>query len=398
MLVTNSVTHDPRVRKEAALLTKKGYEVTIIGARDENSPYTEELDGCRIIRVLTLRHVYGRFVPPRKSNHPMVEGQSSISFLTKLRADVLNIVSVIWLNMMLATSAASQKADIYHAHDLDTLLSGFLAKSWMRAKLIYDFHELFTEQFRDGIKTKLWKTFYCLLERFLVKRADLRVTVCRSLGEWATKHYGINGVLTIRNVPPLQTWVSVHCDRNRDRIILYHGGYYRDRGLEQLVESARFLKSGHIVFRGYGNLEDHLRGLVKQLGVKDRVRFSPPVPMGDLVRAASEADIGVIPYIPFCLNNRFCLPNKLFEYMMAGLAVVGSDLPELRNIIVGQKIGAVFNPQDPRDIARVFNEVLLDHDRLETMRQNARQAARDRYNWELEGETLLRAYESLAEA
>lgn len=395
MLLTNPVTSDPRVRREAASLVYAGYDVTIIGAKDENSSFTEELDGCHIIRVLTLRHLYDALRPPRSPKYRMSNGREAVSFLTRLRGDALNIISVIWLNVALARRAVKQEADVYHAHDLDTLLAGFLAKWWTGKKLVYDFHELFTEQFRHGIKTTLWMLFYSLLERLLVRYADLRVTVCRSLGEWVTQRYGVNGIMTVRNVPPLQLWVPNHAGANHERVILYHGGYYRDRGLEQLIESAKYLVAGTVMLRGYGNLEDHLRALVREFGVEDKVVFAPPVPMADLVRTASEADIGVIPYIPFCLNNRFCLPNKLFEYMMAGLAVVGSDLPELRHIILGHQIGGVFSPENPRDIARAMNELLLDMPRLEMMKRNALRAARERYNWEVEGKTLLMAYETV---
>jgi len=103
----------------------------------------------------------------------------------------------------------------------------------------------------------------------------------------------------------------------------------------------------------------------------------------------------VIPYIPFCLNNRFCLPNKLFEYLMAGLAVVGSDLPELRKVIMGHNVGRVFNPEDPQDIARALNDLLEDEEQLARMKRNALHAVRAVYNWQAESVKLLKAYESL---
>jgi len=133
---------------------------------------------------------------------------------------------------------------------------------------------------------------------------------------------------------------------------------------------------------------------VKEKRVEDRVSFASPVPMTDLVRAASEAEIGVIPYIPVCLNNRFCLPNKIFEYMMAGLALAGSDLPELRRIILGYNLGGVFNPEEPQDIARALNELLADDAGLETMRRNALDASKTVFNWDIEGQKLLRLYDS----
>ena len=74
--------------------------------------------------------------------------------------------------MALARSAVKQQADVHHAHDLDTLLAGFLAKLWTGKKRVYDFHELFTEQYKEVINTKLWCLFYSRLERLLVKRTD----------------------------------------------------------------------------------------------------------------------------------------------------------------------------------------------------------------------------------
>jgi glycosyltransferase involved in cell wall biosynthesis len=352
------------------------------------------LDGFRIIRVPTLRELYRKLVPVRRADVPLASEQGNAPFLTKLRADLLNIVHMLWINLLMARIAVKQSADVYHAHDLDTLLAGYLASRWTGQRLVYDFHELFTEQFRTGVKTGLWRLFYGLLERILVKRADLRVTVCGSLGEWMSQKYGVYGIITVRNAPPYQE-PPRRPGGAREPVILYHGGYAPGRGLEQLIESARYLAAGRIVFRGFGPLDAYLRALAKKQRVEDRVSFAPPVPMPELVRAASEADIGVIPYIPYCLNNRYCLPNKLFEYMMAGLAVAGSDLPELRGIIVGHHLGGIFDPEDPRDIARALNELVQGADRLEGMKRNALQAARMVFNWEREEHTLLKAYEAM---
>jgi len=130
-------------------------------------------------------------------------------------------------------------------------------------------------------------------------------------------------------------------------VVLFQGRYEAFRGLEELVESARLLPGVLLAFRGYGSLERYLVRKVKQAGLEDRVAFFAPVEMSDLVQAAAEADVGVIPYIPTCLNNRLCTPNKLFEYMMAGLAVVASDLPELARFINQEEVGALFDPTSP---------------------------------------------------
>jgi glycosyltransferase involved in cell wall biosynthesis len=134
--------------------------------------------------------------------------------------------------------------------------------------------------------------------------------------------------------------------------------------------------------------------LVQHWSLQDCVEFAAPVPMTELVKAACEADIGVAPFLPVCLNTRFCLPNKLFEYMMAGLAIAGSDLPEMRRIIVGHELGAVFNPENPQEIARVLNELIADEARLERAQSHALHWAKTRYNWEVESQKLLVVYGS----
>jgi len=355
--------------------------------------------------LLLLKAIAPRLYTTLRDRHRNIHAQTPagtiqaghlLSQLRLLRVDLLNIIHVIRINVKMAKAAFKQRADIYHAHDLNTLLAGCLVARWQGKKLVYDFHELYTEQFKEGVKTRLWHLCFSSLERFLVKRTDLRLTVCDSLGEWVTRQYGTNGVITVRNAPVYQPPLPGPADCGREPVILYHGGYARDRGLEQLIESAQYLHRGRMVFRGFGELEDRLRALVQENGVEDRVSFATPVPMRDLIRTAAEADIGVIPYIPVCLNNRFCLPNKLFEYLMAGLAVAGSDLPELRKVIMGHNVGLVFNPEDPQDIAKVLNEMLGDATRLGGMKRNASLAARTSYNWEVEAQKLVKGYQSLA--
>ena len=429
MLVTNPVTNDPRVRREASTFAKAGYQVTIIGVGREEDKQEEWLDGCLILRLPQSRFIVGeslreaillwakqalpvayrslrslkRAVSSRPRENRVVErtqhaacqgGESpALSFPRRLEVDVLHIVSSMKLNRAMAAMAIEQRADVYHAHDLDTLLAGYLAKRKTGKHLVYDFHELYTEQQHKIWKTVFWRAYYSLLERLLIKQTQLKMTVCDSLAEWVGQRYGARGIITVMNVPQACDSQRIQPKQCREKIIIYQGHYFRDRGLEQLIESARYLHEGKIVLRGDGYLEEHLRNLVLEKGVQDKVVFASPVPMTELVRTAGEADIGVAPFIPVCLNTRLCLPNKLFEYMMAGLAILGSDLPELRRIIVGHNLGGLFNPEDSKDIARAINELIDDEARLQKMKHNSYQAARDLYNWEREEKKLLGAYD-----
>ncbi len=429
MFVTNTVVSDPRVKREAATLVRAGYAVVVIGVGRAQDAADEWHDGYRIRRVVapelfTVRQAlveglkrmsptlhdglraayrtvrYGTphpvVVPPQPASAPKAGGDAPSAakptFWQQLNIDQLAIRCIVWINIAMARLAEEERADLYHAHDLDTLLAGYLAKRRTGKPLFYDFHELYTEQFPAGVRSPIWKLWYSLLERVLVGRADRLLTVCDSLGEWVAGRYGVRQAQTVMNVPEAQPLPEIRVQAAREPVILFHGGYLPERGLEGLVDCARYLRRGRIVFRGFGSLEPQLRARVKDQGVEAVVSFAPPVPMMELVRAASDADIGVIPYLPVCLNNRFCLPNKIFEYMMAGLAVVGSDLPELRRIIVGNDVGRVYNPMDSQDLARVLNELTEYPVRLLQIRKNALRAAQGMYNWGLEGQKLLSLY------
>lgn len=115
--------------------------------------------------------------------------------------------------------------------------------------------------------------------------------------------------------------------------------------------------------------------------------------MEELPSLTARASIGVILTQNTCQNHYFSLPNKLFEYLQAGLPVVGSDLPEIAHIIDENSVGVKVNPQDPLDIARGIKQ-LLDPITYSTAKQNSLQAA-EKYHWENESRKLITAYRLL---
>jgi glycosyltransferase involved in cell wall biosynthesis len=127
------------------------------------------------------------------------------------------------------------------------------------------------------------------------------------------------------------------------------------------------------------------------------VSFLPPRPFEELVRTAAAATVGLVPVKPDNLNNLLGDTNKLFEYLMAGLPVVASDLPEIRRVVTAgaPPVGEIFDPSSPESIASAVRRVLADPDEYERRRREARRLAVEQFNWELEERTLLRMYESL---
>jgi glycosyltransferase involved in cell wall biosynthesis len=132
-------------------------------------------------------------------------------------------------------------------------------------------------------------------------------------------------------------------------------------------------------------------------GVSSRVHFLPPRPFDELVRTAAAATVGLVPIRPTRLNHTLGDTNKLHEYLMAGLPVVASDLPEIRHVARqgDPPVGEVFDPEDSVSIAGAIKRILSDQDQLVRRRSEALRLAREHYNWEAEERKLLDLYRGL---
>ena len=291
-------------------------------------------------------------------------------------------------------------ADIYHAHDLNTLPLAVIAANRTGGRIIYDSHELFTE---ISNMSPLERLFARALERILIRHAHKVVTVNESIANELIKRYTINKPTIIMNCPTkfsndnnirhkiIQSILNIN---NNEPIILYQGGFSPHRGLDNLILATYYLTRGVLVLMGWGKLENELKRLVYEMHLENKVFFLDPVPQDVLIYYSSSAHLGVIPYQAVSLNNYYSTPNKLFEYIAAGIPVVGSDFPELKRIIEGYNIGRTFNPEDPKDIARAIEEVLNDPKQYEEMQKNVRRAA-EIFNWENESQKLLELYDCL---
>jgi glycosyltransferase involved in cell wall biosynthesis len=244
------------------------------------------------------------------------------------------------------------------------------------------------------MRSDLWHRFYTILEDSLIRLTDGRMTVCDSLGKYFAERYAAEGFATVLNVPSVAFLPPAHIlQRRRERRkILYHGSYSAYRGLEEIIYAARWIDNADFVFRGVGAHGIRLKELTHSEGMGDRITFADPVPVNEMIPAATDCDIGLSPFIPVFKTFEYALPNKFFEYMMAGLASASSDLVELRRLSRELCIGITFPSFEPVDIAGCLNELLAQPDRADEYRYNAYEAARTRFNWEVEEEKFLAFY------
>ena len=117
------------------------------------------------------------------------------------------------------------------------------------------------------------------------------------------------------------------------KVVLYHGGLFTWRGIEQLVEAIRDVPGATLVLMGYGVLEPTLRAWEADPAIGGRVRVLPAVPPAELHDWVAAADVAAMPIQGDTLNHRLTTPNKLFEAMAAGVPAVVSDLPGMSAIV-----------------------------------------------------------------
>ena len=178
-------------------------------------------------------------------------------------------------------------------------------------------------------------------------------------------------------------------------VVLYLGGLMAGRGLEQLVDAIALVPEAQLVLLGDGAEEGRLLERAAASGAS--VLILPPVPP-ELVEAyASSATVGVSPIVPSCLNYRYSLPNKLFQYMAAGIPVVASDFRQVREVVEGSGSGIVVDTTRPEAIARGIRRVLADPAEAAAMGARGRAAVEERFNWEASAAVLRDAYEHLGD-
>ena len=377
MLVRNAYTNDTRVEKEARSLVASGERVTVVADAGAGLPERETRAGGETVVRVARRG-------PR---------------LPGLRFAVHEL--------RLARRLVALRPDLLHAHDSNALVPVFLGAWRRRIPFVYDAHDLWLarpRRDRGRVSFALNHAWYAVVERLLIPRAAATITVSQPIVRHLEARHGLTGVALVPNYPDLGAAPAVQDVRRLaggeqilpDRpVVLYLGGLMGGRGLEQLVDAMATTTSPQLVLLGEGQLARPLLDRADRLGIGDRVHLLAPVPPDEVVAHAASADLGVSPYLPASLNNRYSLPNKLFQYMAAGLPVVASDFPQVRDIVVGSRCGVVADMTDPTAIASAIESVLDDPEEARAMGERGRRAVEERYHWDASARRLLEVYASL---
>lgn len=286
---------------------------------------------------------------------------------------------------------------VLHVNDLETLPAGVLVKWQTGARLIYDSHEYwpYSDVEALGIESRFWK----FVERYLVGFVDIAFTVSDPLADELTSLYGRTFVALPNCEPtsPRDEEDPVTAGGRDDRVrFLYQGNFAPQRGLEELLSAWRTLTDprASLFLRGPDSpSKQACQQLAAQLGLQSpRVEFLQPVRESALVSAAVEFDVGIIPYKPDALAYRFACPNKLSQYMQAGLAILTNDLLYVSEVVRRYGCGLVYSSHQPATIAETVQQLTADRRLLEGMKRRAKAATATEFNWQKQSAPLYVAY------
>ncbi|MGD9615077.1 MAG: glycosyltransferase [Alphaproteobacteria bacterium] len=317
--------------------------------------------------------------------------------LTMLRVQFAPAAVAFWRYLQ----KLPEKPDVIHCNDLDTLLVGALAKRRYGCRLVYDAHEFYPVSDPNGRWLDIG--FFSLIERVLIRQADAVVSVNPPLAEAMRSAYGLDRVYSVPNAEP---WVERRLTRPAAGEIdslaggrvkfLFQGRFAPGRGLDELIDgwAGVDVDRAALFLRGPDNLwRQAAIDRAARLGLLGRsIYFPDAVGEEELVAAAAEADIGVIPYKPAILNDRLSCPNKLSQYLHAGLVVLANDLPYVRSVLREAQAGAFYRSAEPHTLAEAVRLLIDNPERLAEGRRNAMRFARERFNWQVQSETLLTLY------
>jgi glycosyltransferase involved in cell wall biosynthesis len=382
LLTASELTRDPRARRAVKRAREAGIDVVGVSGRVSGEP-AAPLDAVRIVRV-------GKSGAPNPRWERARE-QTTGPIRRELRG-IVRLARLLLRTGALALAARRQRPyDAVHANDLDTLPAGWLAARAARARLVYDAHELYSEFETDP--PRLARRAALALERALARRADAVITVSPALASELEHRLGLGArPIVVLNAPEAaQAEVRELSESGRLRAV-YHGAFGAGRPLEDLLDALAAAPDVQLSIRVVRMPPEVIRVAAAARGVADRLAAEPPLPPGDLVEGLRSCEVGIVFDRPLTRNADVSLPNKLFEYLAAGLAVVVPRLTAMAELVEEAGVGVVYDAGSSSALAAALSELAGDRSRVLAYRRRAAEVAAGPLSADAQAKKLLSAW------
>ncbi len=353
-VIINDIFTDQRVRKQIEVINSLGYDTTV---------------ACR--RQVSRNHI------------------ENCEFKIRRFSFIVNKGPLFYLsfNLRLFFYLLFKRFDLIVSNDLDTLLPCFLVSKCTGRSLVYDAHEYFTGQYgldKHRLPYKVWK----YIERRIIPDIRHMITVSDSIARLYTEEYGVNPVV-IRNlsyfagdiIPAERKSLGIPGDVFL--VVLQGAGMNPGRGVSELLEAIRLTDGVHLLLIGSGDSIDELKRIASASDLKEKVTFLPRMNWHEMISYTKMCDAGLSLDKSLSINQEYSLPNKLFDYLSAGIPVITSSLPEIKRIVDKYKCGILVSDVNPDTVSEAIR-TLRDNEMLwHELRKGAEEASAV-LNWEKE--------------
>ena len=303
----------------------------------------------------------------------------------------------LFFNLRLFFKLFFKKADLLYSNDLDTLLPNFIIARFKGIPLIYDSHELFCEVpelQHSNLKRKIWLS----IERWIVPKLKTCITVNESIAKIYSAKYKVpfSSIRNISDYPnnfAAKSRKELNLPLDKKIILLQGAGINIDRGAEELIDAMVFVDSALLLIIGSGDVWDLLKEKIVNQNLSHKVKLIDKIPKTELMHYTYNADLGLSIDKNTNLNYYYSLPNKVFDYLNAGVPILASRLPEIEKIIKNYSVGDFINDHKPGTIAEKINE-LLQSSALMQYKDNCSKAKRE-LNWASEKLKLINLIETV---
>jgi glycosyltransferase involved in cell wall biosynthesis len=422
---------DRRVLAQAHTLIAAGHSVHLLAlAHDAHTCEESRTDGLRLTRIglaniipdnptyrgyMRRQHGFNSLLNRLANHYPSLTRcwQRGFSFASRCNWMGYRAALLRYRNRMLHDPLPFRSAfvnqgrldpsDLVLVHDLPALEAGVeLAAQWA-VPLAYDAHELYPQQKSfSGAQRRICAD----AEARLIQHAGLVFAVNRSIGAQMTSRYRIAEPQTLLNAidPPASFDPEARYDLLREKtglaadrkILLFQGGFSPFRNLELLIDAMARVRDERValVMMGFGGFGTQLQAQARRRGVLgSKVVFVDAVPADELLQHSASADMGIIPYPHVDLNSYFCTPNKLFEFIQAGLPMLANDSPELNRFVRDNGFGMTRAMGSSRALAAAIDAAFASAEGA-SWKHNLREQ-RQRFSWQAQAPFYLEAIEAL---
>ena len=364
--VTNDLSTDQRVKKVCGTLNAMNYDILLIGRKRPTS-----LKLNRPYRTIRMKLIFNK-----------------------------GVLFYVEFNIRLFILLIFSKVDIYHANDLDTLLANYLAAIIRKKPIVYDSHEYFTgvpEIQNKKLVKKVWLT----IEQFIFPKLKHIITVNQSIAQLYKEEYN-KDLQILRNVPnkfntlKLKSKSELNIVEDKDIIITQGAGININRGIEELVEAMQYLNNVNLIIIGDGDVIPQLKKRVLELKLENSVIFKGRMPYNEMMQYTQHANLGITIDKDTNTNYKYSLPNKLFDFIHAGIPILASKIIEVEKIIKRYQIGLFINNHEPTHIANQIKYALDNKELISEWKSNTTLASKE-LNWEIEENTLKDLYKKIEE-